>query len=72
MTDGNSVLIGIPDVTIAPSLKPTNQESSPEEIRESYLEVREVATAEVITVIELLSPKNKRVGEGRNADQTKR
>ncbi|MEO3703698.1 DUF4058 family protein [Trichormus azollae] len=63
--------MGIPDVTIAHSLKPTNQESSniavasppvqpitvkipiPEEIRESYLEVREAATAEVITVIEL-------------------
>lgn len=89
-TDGNSVLIGIPDVTIARSLKPTNQESSniavasppvkpitvnipiPEEIRETYLEVREIATGEVITVIELLSPKNKRQGEGRKAYQTKR
>ncbi|WP_413172855.1 DUF4058 family protein [Anabaena azotica] len=90
MTDGNSVLIGIPDVTIARSSKPTNPESShiavasppvepvtvnipiPEEIRESYLEVREVATGEVVTVIELLSPKNKRPGEGRNAYQNKR
>jgi hypothetical protein len=88
--DGNSVLIGIPDVTIATSLKPTNQASSnvavisppvkpvtvnipiPEEIRETYLEVREVATGEVITVIELLSPKNKRQGEGRKAYQNKR
>jgi len=89
-TDGNSVLIGIPDVTIARSLKPTTQKSSnialasppvkpitvnipiPEEIRETYLEVREIATGEVITVIELLSPKNKRQGEGRKAYQTKR
>ncbi|MDB9438822.1 DUF4058 family protein [Dolichospermum lemmermannii CS-548] len=89
-TDRNSVLIGIPDVTIARSLKPTTQKSSniavvsppvkpvtvnipiPEEIRETYLEVREVATGEVITVIELLSPKNKRQGEGRKAYQTKR
>ncbi|NET02449.1 MAG: DUF4058 family protein [Sphaerospermopsis sp. SIO1G1] len=88
--DGNSVLIGIPDVTIATSLKPTNQEPTnvavisppvkpitvdvpiPEEIRETYLEVREVSTGEVITVIELLSPKNKRQGEGRNAYQNKR
>ena len=88
-TDRNSVLIGIPDVAIARSLKPTIQESSniavasppvkpitvnipiPEEIRETYLEVREIATGEVITVIELLSPKNKRQGEGRKAYQTK-
>ena len=89
-TDRNSVLIGIPDVAIARSLKPTTQKSSniavvsppvkpvtvnipiPEEIRETYLEVREVATGEVITVIELLSPKNKRQGEGRKAYKTKR
>jgi hypothetical protein len=89
-TDRNSVLIGIPDVAIARSLKPTIQESSniavasppvkpitvnipiPEEIRETYLEVREIATGEVITVIELLSPKNKRQGEGKKAYQTKR
>jgi hypothetical protein len=89
-TDRNSVLIGIPDVAIARSLKPTTQKSSniaiasppvkpvtvnipiPEEIRETYLEVREIATGEVITVIELLSPKNKRQGEGRKAYQTKR
>jgi hypothetical protein len=76
-TDRNSVLIGIPDVAIARSLKPTTQKSSniavvSEEIRETYLEVREVATGEVITVIELLSPKNKRQGEGRKAYQTKR
>jgi len=88
--DNNSVLIGIPDVIIARSLKPTNQKSSniavasppvkpvtvnipiPEEIRETYLEVREIATGEVITVIELLSPKNKRQEEGRKAYQTKR
>jgi hypothetical protein len=44
----------------------------PEEIRESYLEVRDVATREVITVIEVLSPKNKRSGEGRKAYEKKR
>jgi Protein of unknown function (DUF4058) len=31
---------------------------------ERYLEVREVATGEVVTVVEILSPKNKRTGEG--------
>lgn len=44
----------------------------PEEVRESYLEVREVGTGEVVTTIEVLSPKNKRSGEGRNAYETKR
>ena len=45
---------------------------SPEEIRESYLEIREVETGYVVTAIELLSPTNKRGGEGRRAYQNKR
>ncbi len=44
----------------------------PETVRESYLEVREVITREVVTVIEVLSPKNKRSGEGRKAYEKKR
>ena len=36
------------------------------------LEVREMMTDEVITVIELLSPKNKRAGDGRIAYEKKR
>ncbi|MFH7024372.1 MAG: DUF4058 family protein [Heteroscytonema crispum UTEX LB 1556] len=44
----------------------------PEEVREAYLEVREVGTGEVVTAIEVLSPKNKRPGEGRKAYQSKR
>jgi len=43
-----------------------------EEVREGYLEVREVGTGEVVTVIEILSPKNKRTGEGRKAYKSKR
>lgn len=35
-------------------------------------EVREVGTGEVVTVIEVLSPKNKRPGEGRRAYENKR
>jgi hypothetical protein len=35
-----------------------------EEVRQSYIEVKDAATKEVVTVIELLSPANK-VGEGR-------
>lgn len=44
----------------------------PEEVTERYLEVREVKTGEVITVIELLSPKNKNKGEGRRQYEEKR
>jgi hypothetical protein len=44
----------------------------PEEVRESYLEVREVATGRVVTIVEVLSPKNKRKGEGRIAYERKR
>jgi hypothetical protein len=43
-----------------------------EEITERYLEIREVKTGKVITVVEVLSPKNKRVGEGREKYLTKR
>lgn len=88
--DEKSLLIGIPDVSVArnltsstptetavavapPPTKPTTVTlPMPEEVRESYLEVREVATGEVVTTIELLSPKNKRKGEGRKAYLTKR
>ncbi|GET44109.1 DUF4058 family protein [Microseira wollei] len=38
----------------------------------SYLEIKEAATGFVITVIEILSPKNKRPGEGREAYIKKR
>lgn len=44
----------------------------PEELREGYLEIREVETGDVITVIEVLSPTNKRAGRGRKAYNTKR
>ncbi|MEA5620802.1 DUF4058 family protein [Cronbergia sp. UHCC 0137] len=44
----------------------------PEEVKERYLEVREVGTGRVITSIEVLSPKNKVAGAGRNAYQQKR
>ncbi|MCC5638281.1 DUF4058 family protein [Nostoc sp. CHAB 5844] len=37
----------------------------PLEIKEGYLEIREVSTGKVITVIELLSPTNKRTKAGR-------
>ena len=43
-----------------------------EETREGYLEIREVETGAVITAIEILSPKNKRTGKGREAYERKR
>jgi hypothetical protein len=44
----------------------------PEEVRENYLEIREVSTGLVVTVFEVLSPKNKQAGNGRIAYETKR
>lgn len=44
----------------------------PEEVEEIYLTIKEVNTEEFITVIELLSPKNKRSGEGRKTYLEKR
>ncbi|MEA5567172.1 DUF4058 family protein [Anabaena sp. UHCC 0399] len=62
-----------PLAVASPPAKPmTVSVPIPEEVREAYLEVREVGTGEVVTVIEVLSPKNKRSGEGRKAYETKR
>lgn len=44
----------------------------PEEVRESYLAIKEGGTGTVITVVEILSPKNKRSQEGREAYERKR
>lgn len=44
----------------------------PVELKQRYLEVREMGTDTVITVVELLSPTNKRSGEGRTAYEKKR
>lgn len=41
-------------------------------LRQGFLEVREVATKEVVTAVELLSPINKRPGKGRQAYESKR
>lgn len=85
----DSLLVGIPDVsivtrradenqphsnvTLLPSVEPvTVTVPMVEEVRESYLEIREVKTGAVITVVELLSPKNKRSGGGREAYNRKR
>ncbi len=44
----------------------------PEEVRERYLEIREVETGEVVTTLELLSPSNKKAGKGRQMYEAKR
>lgn len=59
-------------VATPPSMPVTVTVPVPLELREGYLEVREVATKEVITVIEVLSPSNKRPGKGRETYEEKR
>lgn len=55
------------------TLKPQKVEVPiPETVKQGYLEIREVATKEVVTTIELISPVNKRSGEGRKQYETKR
>lgn len=44
----------------------------PEPIKQAYLEIRDLTTKEVVTAIEILSPVNKRVGEGREIYLKKR
>ncbi|MGF1569653.1 MAG: DUF4058 family protein [Nodosilinea sp.] len=44
----------------------------PEEVNERYLEIRNLATGDVITAIEVLSPKNKQSGPGREVYLNKR
>ncbi|MDZ8184709.1 MAG: DUF4058 family protein [Nostoc sp. ChiSLP02] len=85
--DNPELLVGIPDAIVLTTSKNSTVESVaiatqtrpkqiqlpiPVEVKERYLEVREVGTHNVITVIEVLSPKNKRQGEGRTAYQKKR
>ncbi|MBE9078526.1 DUF4058 family protein [Romeria aff. gracilis LEGE 07310] len=85
-SDSESVLVGIPDVAVAAGRSAASDAGTmtlpaqpkqvtvplAEEVTERYLEIREVATGMVVTVIELLSPKNKRPGEGRIAYLRKR
>lgn len=44
----------------------------PIEVRERYLEVRELSSDRVVTAIEMLSPTNKRKGRGKDAYEAKR
>lgn len=87
-TGEQSLLVGIPDVALqksrqqeqplnvavaSPPSQPTLvQVPMPITVRQGYLEIREVATKEVVTAIELLSPINKRPGRGRQTYENKR
>jgi hypothetical protein len=44
----------------------------PDHVREAFLEVRQAGSHEVVTVLELLSPSNKQLGEGRRQYEQKR
>jgi Protein of unknown function (DUF4058) len=85
--DSDGILVGIPDISVFSKQAATHQISSttqataegitvmmpmPENVTESYLEIQEIATGFVVTTIEILSPKNKRAGEGRKAYESKR
>jgi hypothetical protein len=62
-----------PPGSTALQVKPQQVEvPMPETVTERYLEIRELATGQVITAIELLSPKNKRPGQGRATYEAKR
>jgi len=66
-------LLSVDEAAVATQPRPeTVSVPMPIEIKERYLEVREMGTDDVVTVIELLSPKNKRSGEGRAAYEKKR
>ena len=72
-------VVGAPRVVIAPLQTMTANGSPatvllpvPEEVRERFLEIREVETHRVVTVIEILSPANKAPGEGRRQYEIKR
>jgi hypothetical protein len=59
--------------SVSTLIKPQRvQVEMPWEVKERYLEVREVATKELVTVIEVLSPTNKKAGEGRSLYEAKR
>lgn len=58
---------------IATQLRPVQvQLPIPIEVKERYLEIREVGTDAVVAVLEILSPNNKRPGEGRTVYEKKR
>lgn len=81
----DGLLVGIADVAVAGKQASTSTQTTatatkpipvqlpmPEEVTERFLEVRLTQSGDIVCVIEVLSPKNKRSGIGREAYQTKR
>ncbi|MBC6421971.1 MAG: DUF4058 family protein [Hormoscilla sp. SP5CHS1] len=64
--ESNVVVAALPSLPVKVTLP------LPKTFKEWYLEVRDVATGAVITVIEIISPKNKKAGPGRSSYETKR
>ena len=83
-----TLLVGVPDISVQSSPSAQSPSSNlavalktqptevllpiPEILTEAYLEIHAVETEEVVTIIEVLSPKNKQVGIGRLQYETKR
>ncbi|MCU0545331.1 MAG: DUF4058 family protein [Oscillatoriaceae cyanobacterium Prado104] len=63
----SNVAVASPPIAPVPVTLPMS-----EEVRERYLEIVDMATKEVVTVIEILSPANKRPGKGREMYEEKR
>ena len=85
VTTDNSESLGRPDVSVRsvseaqavyavpPLARPVIVETPQrEEIKHRWLEIRDLPAKEVITVVEILSPVNKRPGEGREKYEEKR
>jgi hypothetical protein len=82
----DSLLVGIPDVSVVRRSEDGRSTTSasrvttpvkvtvpmPEEVKERYLEIRQVGTDRVVAVVEVLSPKNKQPGEGKKQYLAKR
>jgi hypothetical protein len=80
------VFIGRPDIAFIPHQPPEKLSSLPladvavlnvdvpmsDEVGENYLEIHEVETGELVTVLELLSPANKLHNQGREEYERKR
>ncbi|MBF2065883.1 MAG: DUF4058 family protein [Calothrix sp. C42_A2020_038] len=80
------VLVGVADVAVASKTSKQTRATTtlkqaepakvrvpmPEEVTERFLEIKSTRTGEVVTVIEVLSPKNKRSKDGRQAYEKKR
>ncbi|MBI2901277.1 MAG: DUF4058 family protein [Planctomycetes bacterium] len=84
---GALAFIGRPDLSVlsrerSPSGEPAGPAAAPaalavqvpvpDRVRESYLEVRSVESGDVVTVLEILSPGNKRSGDARRDYEAKR